>query len=37
MFELTLLWNIGLFGMLVTALFVIFYALKRCQMRTIRK
>ena len=35
MFELTLLWNIGLLGMLITLLFIIFYILKKYQLRLI--
>jgi hypothetical protein len=35
MFELTLLWNIGLVGMLITLLFIIFYILKKYQLRLI--
>lgn len=36
MFMLTLLWNVGLLGMLVAFLFLLFYILKKYQLRMVQ-
>ena len=36
MFNLTLVWNIGLLGIIVTVLFVIFFILKKYQLRMVQ-
>jgi len=36
MFYLTIIWNIGLFGIVITGLFIIFFILKKYQLRIIQ-